>query len=122
MRSAKWLLLAFGLASLAGACASPLDEPIGRGESALRIASEAEIVGLPGCDVVGSAGVDGGAVLSTVYDGLYAVEVSGSLVCVDDNTGLSALGMIDPLQGTPLPARSGATTSNPEGTPLPAKR
>ena len=139
MRSGRSSLLAslltLALASFAGACASPLDEPIGQQESAMRIVSDEELADLPGCEDFAAADVRGGEVLGTTHPDLYAVSVGGQLVCADDGAGVNSLASrgltsadgFGPLEGTPLPANTGADPTDPTnsgqdpgGTPLPA--
>jgi hypothetical protein len=93
-----------------------------------------ELSGLPTCDDFGASDVAGGQVLATTHDDLYAVSVSGQLVCVDDGTGVTEMQRrgvdsatyVPPLEGTPLPARTGPAPSISDdqkvlqGTPLPA--
>jgi hypothetical protein len=144
MRSGRsWILaslmtfsLSASLAALAGGCASPLDEPLGAQTSALRIVSDSELADVPGCETFSGTDVSGGQVLPTTHDDLYAVSVGDQLICVDSGTGVIEMQrrgvdsqvIVTPLQGTPLPARTGpATTSTDDddtvvisGTPLPA--
>ncbi len=140
MRSVRLSVLAVALAALAGACASPLDEPLGSEEASLRIVGDSELADLPSCDSFRAGDVRGGEVLGTNHDDLYAVSVKGHLVCADDATGVHALerrGLtteeaddFGPLEGTPLPARQTTSppvtppgsdsSSDPAGTPLPA--
>ncbi len=131
MRSLK-VALVITLTALAGACASPLDEPIGRDTASVRV-SEEQVATLPGCDTVASGAISSGAaVLPTVFEDLFAISVAGALVCVDDVTGVTGMGLalpgVDeerqadeppPVEGTPLPART--ANPPPEGTPLPAR-
>ena len=138
MRSGRsWILaslMTFSLAALAGGCASPLDEPLGLQTSALRIVSDSELADLPGCDAYESADATGGQVLPTAHDDLYAVSVGGELLCVDSGAGVTEMERrgadsqtYTPLEGTPLPARSGPAPTEGDddtvvisGTPLPA--
>jgi hypothetical protein len=140
MRSGRsWILASLmtfsfsALASLAGGCASPLDEPLGLQTSALRIVSDSELADLPGCDVYDGNDVSGGQVLPTLHDDLYAVSVGGELLCADSGAGVTEMqrrGLTGEtytiLQGTPLPARSGPAPTDDDdtvvisGTPLPA--
>jgi hypothetical protein len=140
MRSGRsWLLaslLTFSLAAsaaLAGGCASPLDEPLGLQTSALRIVSDTELADLPGCDAYDGADALGGQVLETVHDDLYAVSVHGELLCADSGAGVNEMQRrgvsaetFTPLEGTPLPARTGPAPTDDDdtvvigGTPLPA--
>jgi hypothetical protein len=120
MRSVKWLSLAFVLTALAGACSSPLDEPIGEDQGALVSASQAS--GLPGCGAIGAGALAGGALVPTALEDWYAVSVRGTLVC--GATGDEVVILTDaggPLEGTPLPARTASDDDPPlDGTPLPA--
>ena len=137
MRSGRsWILaslMTFSLAALAGGCASPLDEPLGQQESAMRIVPDAELADLPGCDAYASGDARGGEVLPTEHDDLYAVSVGGTLLCADSGTGVNEMQRrgVDaqtstPIEGTPLPARSGPAPTEDDdtvvlqGTPLPA--
>ena len=137
MRSGRSLLasvMAVSLAALASACMSPLDEPLAADTVALRIVADPELADLPGCDDLDAGDVAGGEVLPTVHDDLYAVSVKGHLLCVDDGTGVIAVqrrgitfvDSVEPLSGTPLPARTGAVLipdsdgTIASGTPLPA--
>ena len=120
MRSAKWLLV-FTL--VAGACASPLDAPIG--------SSEADLYGLPGCDATLVGGGADATVVPAGEAGLYAVAVDDVPVCLEDDLGLAALGIravtgAKAYQGTPLPPTPAPDdargTRVARGTPLPASK
>jgi hypothetical protein len=124
MRPMKWLLLVT-LAAAVGACASPLDEPVG--------VSEADLYDLPGCDALGVADLAEATVLPAGEAGLYAVSTPAGPRCIDDVDGLARLGQrahlgATPFQGTPLPSGphddgaqgGGKQDWVPRGTPLPA--
>jgi hypothetical protein len=130
MRSRLLLLVALAGLALTGACAGPLDEPIGSSGAALRH-DDPVVLALPSCEGVDLTGDIG---VLTVDDGTFVATADGELICHDEEAALVLQGVSPEaiedaraadragetdVDGTPLPAAT--ESGSKEGTPLPAK-
>jgi hypothetical protein len=125
MRSRLVALALF--ATALAACTGPLDDGLGRSQSALS-ANDPGVTGLPDCR---GLHLPGKISVLFVDDGSFVAESDGVPVCHDDGDALieagadradvdaAASGDQKTVDGTPLPAATADEST--DGTPLPAK-